>query len=73
MDHIMKILASHPELEVEAAKKLIENLATSDKDVLSFMAYTVGDRNRNGSSARSLFSLVSPAVNINSPEKMIAA
>jgi hypothetical protein len=69
----MKILASHPELEVEAAKKLIENLASSDKDVLSFMAYTVGERNRNDSLARSLFDLVPPAVNVASPEKIIAA
>jgi hypothetical protein len=69
----MKILVSHPELEVEAAKKLIENLATSDKDVLSFIAYTVGGRNKNDSAARSVFSLVSPVVNAISPKKVIVA
>jgi hypothetical protein len=69
----MKILENYPGLEVEAAKRLIENLAISDKDVLSYMTYTVTGLKGNDSSSKNGFSSPSPAVHVNSPEKMIAA
>lgn len=37
MNDIMKILDRYPGLEVDAAKRLIEKLASSDKDVLRYI------------------------------------
>jgi len=38
MNNIMKIIAKYPGLESEAARKLINNLASSDKNVLKYIS-----------------------------------